>query len=357
MRILMTADAVGGVWTYVLELADALAPYGVEVSLATMGPAPSPSQRAEVERSAVTSLHVSDYALEWMDEPWEDVERAGDWLLELEAELEPDLVHLNGYAHGALPWTAPVLVVGHSCVLSWWEAVKGAPPPARLKPYADAVADGLRGAELLVTPTRALLVELERLYAPACEREVIPNGRRPLTPRPKEPFILAAGRAWDEAKNLAALDRVAPSLAWPVLIAGDAPAGRFRHAQQLGLVPRERLEELMRRAAVFAAPAFYEPFGLGPLEAASAGCALVLGAIPSLQELWEGAAYFVAPGDGDALAAALAALTTHESRRASLAARARERARLFTPRRMGAAYQAAYLRLARGARAVTGVAP
>ena len=35
----------------------------------------------------------------------------------LERRLRPDVVHLNGYTHGALPWRAPVLVVGHSCVL------------------------------------------------------------------------------------------------------------------------------------------------------------------------------------------------------------------------------------------------
>jgi glycogen(starch) synthase len=339
----MTADAVGGVWTYVLELADALEPLGVEVSLATMGPAPSPAQRAELERStAVTALHVSDYALEWMDEPWEDVERAGDWLLELEAELAPDLVHLNGYAHGALPWTAPVVVAGHSCVLSWWEAVHREPPPHRLGRYGDAVARGLRGADLLVAPTHAFLLELERLYEPPCDRRVIPNGRRPVVARTKEPFILAAARAWDEAKNLAALDRVAGGLAWPVVIAGEAPPGSFRHAQPLGLLMRERLDDLMGRAAVFAAPALYEPFGYGPLEAASAGCALVLGAIPSLQEVWDAAGCFVAPGDDEALAAALAKLVSDEPRRTALSELARERAALYTPERMAVGYRRAY---------------
>ena len=37
MKVLMTADTVGGVWTYALELAGALAPHGVTVALATMG--------------------------------------------------------------------------------------------------------------------------------------------------------------------------------------------------------------------------------------------------------------------------------------------------------------------------------
>lgn len=36
-RILMTADTVGGVWTYALELAQALDSRGIQIALATMG--------------------------------------------------------------------------------------------------------------------------------------------------------------------------------------------------------------------------------------------------------------------------------------------------------------------------------
>jgi hypothetical protein len=43
-RILMSADTVGGVWTYALELARGLLPYGVEVALATMGTPLTPEQ-------------------------------------------------------------------------------------------------------------------------------------------------------------------------------------------------------------------------------------------------------------------------------------------------------------------------
>jgi len=106
-RVLMTADTVGGVWTYALELARALAPHGVEIHLATMGREPDEGQRAQAAALPNVRLHASDFRLEWMEEPWEDVARAGDWLLALERVLAPDLVHLNGYAHGAMPWRAP----------------------------------------------------------------------------------------------------------------------------------------------------------------------------------------------------------------------------------------------------------
>src|SRR5215217_9067912 len=165
MKILMTADTVGGVWTYALEVADALAPHDIEVELATMGRPLDHDQRAELARSAVAGLHESAFALEWEDDPWEDVDRAGRWLLELEERVAPDLVHLNGYAHGSLPWTAPAVVVAHSCVLSWWEAVRGEQAPATWERYRSAVEAGLRAASAVVAPTAAMLAALERHYS------------------------------------------------------------------------------------------------------------------------------------------------------------------------------------------------
>src|SRR4051794_26700209 len=102
-RILMTADTVGGVWTYALDLCRALAPGGARVLLATMGARPTAAQRRQAAAVGNVSLAESDCKLEWMSDPWDDVARAGDWLLRLAREFRPDVVQLNGYAHGALP--------------------------------------------------------------------------------------------------------------------------------------------------------------------------------------------------------------------------------------------------------------
>src|SRR5438067_10680275 len=111
----MTADTVGGVFSYAIDLARALAPHGVRVALATMGGPLSVAQRREAEGLTVFE---SAYRQEWMDDPWEDVTRAGDWLLGLEARLCPSIVHVNGLVHPALHFRAPTLAVVHSCVLS-----------------------------------------------------------------------------------------------------------------------------------------------------------------------------------------------------------------------------------------------
>lgn len=73
-----------------------------------------------------------------------------------------------------------------------------------------------------------------------------------------------------------------------------------------------------------------------------AGCALVLGDIPSLRELWEDAACFVPPDDEAALAEALQRVAADGELRRQLAMAARSRSRRFSANTMGAAYWLAY---------------
>lgn len=349
MKLLLTTDTVGGVWTYSLELARALTAGGSQVLLASMGGPASPAQRQEAGAIAGVTLRESDFRLEWMDDPWDEVRRAGDWLLELESAFRPDVVHLSQFAHGSLPFRAPVLVVGHSCVLSWWEAVKGVPAPAGWGRYREAVALGLAGADLVAAPTRAMLRALEQHYGRFAHTKVLPNGRDPelFPPGPKQELILGAGRIWDEAKNLRLLDEVAADLPWRVELAGDCrhPSGGEvcpQYARSLGKLSTPEVAERLAAAAIYCLPARYEPFGLSVLEAAFAGCALVLGDIPSLREIWGEAALWVRPDDPDSLRIALERLIASPAERKSLADRARVRAFEFTPQRMAAAYTAAY---------------
>ena len=210
MKVLMTADAVGGVWTYALELAEGLAEHDVEVVLALLGPPPTAEQRRELARSSVVGWAHRGFALEWMADADADLDRTGWWLLDLCDAARPDLLHLNGFALAAAPTAVPKLVVGHSCVLSWHEAARGRPAGPEWGWYRRAVSRGLARADALVAPTAAMLADLVRLYSPRCPREVISNGIGG-GPRPgrKEELVLGVGRVWDEGKNLQALQRVA----------------------------------------------------------------------------------------------------------------------------------------------------
>src|SRR5438477_1140415 len=209
--ILMTTDTVGGVWTYSIELVRALAAHDVAVTLATMGAPLSEAQSREAAELGNLEIVQSNFKLEWMQEPWEDVRKAGDWLLEIEERVQPDLIHLNGYAHGALSWSGPVIAVGHSCVLSWWKAVKGQEAPEEWSRYRESVTAGLQAADMVVAPSRWMLDRLQQYYGPLGESCVIYNGRELREQFPtKEPMIFAAGRLWDQAKNIRLLADVAP---------------------------------------------------------------------------------------------------------------------------------------------------
>lgn len=345
----MTTDTLGGVWTYAIELSRGLAREDVEVVLATMGAPLTDVQRREVRALTNVIVQESGYQLEWMDHPWSDVSAAGFWLLDLERRFHPDVIHLNQFAHGAQAWKAPCLIVGHSCVISWWKAVRGDEVPACWRRYRQAVGRGLRAADRVVAPSQAMQLELEEHYGPLRQSSVIPNGRALLIPRlPKEPFVLTAGRLWDEAKNVRALAEVARELPWPVYVAGQQrhPGGRMASlpdgVRLLGQLPPEQLAEWYARASIYVLPARYEPFGFTPLEAAAGGCALVLGDIPSLREVWADAALFVRPGDNHSLRVTLTDLMADPIRLQEFSKRAERRQCEYAPARMAMAYLSVY---------------
>ncbi len=201
----------------------------------------------------------------------------------------------------------------------------------------------------MIAPSEAMLARLAAHYGNLPKTRVILNGRdsRDFKPAAKEPIVFSAGRLWDEAKNLEALERVAPNLPWDVFVAGESihPDGgeiRPHHTRLLGHLSQRALSAWLGRASIYCLPARYEPFGLSALEAALSGCALVLGDIPSLREIWRHRAVFVPPNDPEALESALKTLIDNPDRRASLTAGARARALQLTPQKMLDGYLTAY---------------
>ncbi|OGT96943.1 MAG: glycosyl transferase family 1 [Geobacteraceae bacterium GWB2_52_12] len=351
-RVLMTADPIGEVWTYVMELAKGLSRHGIEISLATMGQPLSADQKREVANAHNIVLYESSFKLEWMDNPWEDLRQSGEWLLSLEEEIKPELIHLNGYVHASLPWKAPCLVVAHSCNLSWWEAVRGTEQPPQFQRYKERVTEGLAAADLVVAPSAAMLFTLESLYLPLPDGKVIYNARSrgTFTPGKKSDYIFSVGRLWDEAKNIGTLAKASCCLAWPVYVAGEEthPEGQIAHldnVHRLGLLPPYKLAHWFSMASIYAHPARYEPFGFTVLEAAMSGCALVLGDIPSLREIWQDAAVFVPPDDIWTLTRTLRILCNDRAYRDEMAERALMRSHSFTVEAMATGYLAAYASL------------
>ena len=349
-RILLTADTAGGVWSFALELAGGLIGLGLDVCLVSFGPHVSDSQKRTAGNIRDLEWFHHNSKLEWMQDPWDDIARAGCCVMDVAQRYKPYVVHLNTLCHGGLPWTAPVVSTVHSCVDAWWLAVKRAELPSEWNRYRHEVKFSVASSALVTAPSHAALADVERLYGlDASAGQVIYNGRdsKEFRSVPKEPFTLSAGRLWDEAKNLRLLAGEASALQWPIFLAGDtrSPNGEtstFAGCHLLGELSTNELSTWYARASIYVMPARYEPFGLSALEAALSGCALVLGDIPSLREIWQDSASFVSPDDPTRLAAILQELINDPEHREGMSARAFNRAAQFTPSRMVSGYVSAY---------------
>jgi glycogen synthase len=344
----MTADTIGGVWTYCMELCRALPQ--VQFHLVTSGVRMQEWQKQEVGFLPNVAVYETDYLLEWMSNPWKDIEAAGEWLLRLEKELQPDVVHVNSYAFGALPFRAPKIVVAHSDVFSWWLAVKGDMPPAQWDEYYRQVQSGLQGADLVITPSLAKRNSLRELYGVTSNCRTVYNGRSNelFYKEDKQPTVFSMGRIWDEAKNIRLLVNAAPYTSCQIRIAGDQ---QFENNSlrvetgntcYLGKLDTSRIAAELAAASVYVLPAKYEPFGLSALEAAYSGCALVLGDIPSLREIWQDAAVYIDTNDATALAATLNGLLSNKEKWEFYSRKAEARAQIFSSHTMAAAYLDVY---------------
>jgi glycogen synthase len=351
IKILMTADTVGGVWTYCTDLCNGLLQYDAEVHLVTMGAKMSEWQRKEVEALPNVSVYESEYRLEWMHDPWNDINECGKWLLELEGLISPDIVHLNCFAYGSLPFQSPCIVVAHSDVYSWFMSVKQEPPPTEWNPYFNCVKEGLAGANMVIAPSQWMADTVEEVYG-ADNCRVVYNGRNAslFYRKRKQRFVFSMGRMWDEAKNLKLLVDAAPNIGACVEIAGDQTFHQNSFGDSCGVefpgkLSTGQIAEALSTAAVYALPARYEPFGLSALEAALSGCALVLGDIPSLREIWQDAALYVDTNDTEALADAVNELLADKELLNVYASKASIRAKLFSSEAMCREYLHLYHQL------------
>lgn len=180
LHVLMTTDAVGGVWVHAVTLARGLCQHGDHVTLVIMGPRPRVDQLAELRKVPGLDIEITDLTLEWMDLEGADRARTAEMLAAIERRVRPDVVHLNSYREAAGEWCAPVLVGAHSCVASWWRACRpGVPLAPQWLPYVEQVQEGLAAADAWAAPTAAFRDELQHLYAPPSRGLAIWNGLVP----------------------------------------------------------------------------------------------------------------------------------------------------------------------------------
>lgn len=350
MRIVITTDPIGGVWTYARELSLGLLENGCSVALVSFGRIPNPAQLEWVAAQGSRwgsrfRFAGSDAPLEWMRENGEAMSEAEPLLLRTAREFGADLLLSSQYCFGALKGNLPRVVVAHSDVLSRAKDCGREPlaESAWLGRYRSLVAQGLRQADAVIAPTQWMLSVLAANFQIPSQSRVIAHGRT----IPAEAGYcgrklqaVTAGRLWDEGKNLKLLAEIDSPV--PLLVAGETeqegsqPAQACGKAVLVGALEEPELLALFRQSSIYVCTSQYEPFGLAPLEAALCGCAVLANDIPSLREVWGDAALFFR--DAESLCTLLKMLAGDRRLLDRARARARHRAQQLTARRMTARY-------------------
>lgn len=352
--VLLTTDALGGVWNFVLTLSQSLALNGIRVIIAGLGPFPARPKVLEALTNESIILRWKSYPLEWMNDGLQYTRRSAEWLLSLAEEYAVSIVHLNQLALARRLWEVPCLITAHSCVRTWHRSVRGKEAGPEWDDYSFEVSESLRSAQSVTAPTEAMLQALRNEYGNFPSAGSVPNGvTLKLTSEPKQEYILTVGRLWDEAKNIEMLEAISPSIPWPIVAIGSSkhPDGyelAFSKLLVLGELAIPATQEWMAHASIFVAPVRYEPFGLAILEAAMHGCALVLGDIPTLRELWKGCAIFVDPNSPKELIQTLRELIEDPKRREQLGRQAQQHSTRYSVQRKTTRYLQIYGDLIRG---------
>jgi glycosyltransferase involved in cell wall biosynthesis len=350
LRVLSTADASGGLWQYHVDLAAGLAGIGIQTVLAVTGPALPEEQRAAA--LAVPGLELVDTGLsiDGLTDSASALRAAGSEISDLAAARGADIVQLNSPALAAeTRFRVPVVAVHHVCLAAWWEAVHGCALPAEFAWRTELVRAGLQAADTIVVPSAAFGAAVARACRLASPPRTVHYGRAPVALPPYAPhdFVFTAGRLWDEGKNLDLLDEAAGRIPVPVRAAGpiEGPNGAAVVFDNIDCVGNLRAEELagwLLARPVFVSAALHEPFGLSVLEAAAAGCPLILSDIPVFRELWEDIAIFVPARDGEAFTRAIGRLVADDFERAVMSRASSERAKLYSRDAMAAQMAAIY---------------
>ncbi|HEX2986788.1 MAG TPA: glycosyltransferase family 4 protein [Chloroflexota bacterium] len=365
MRVLMTTDAVGGVWTYTTHLVGALVNRDVQVTMVSLGALPNKNQLRDLESLPGVELIPTPFKLEWMKDSEADVDASKRFIMDVAEQVKPDIFHTNQFCFATLRLDVPKILVAHSDMLSWWSwrFHKGASDFAMepfLVDYRQKVQRALLSADTVVCPSAFMAENLSRFYDPGLQRlcviyNGIPTGDTSRDLRKKRRIAVSVGRLWDEGKNAECVIQAArslPDLEFLMIGPTKGPDGNKlkstppANVKLLGQLPPKTVWKLLGSAGIYIGPSLYEPFGLAPLEAAVSNCALVLSDIPSFKEIWEDAALYFPPDAPDVLAERLRFMIDKPDVVCRHATMARFRAfRFYTTEKMAEQYHGLYVAL------------
>jgi hypothetical protein len=174
----------------------------VSVTLVVFGPSPLPIQWDQAADIAGLRVVDTGLPLDWLVDDPARLDAAAEAFADFATRSGADLVHLNTPA--LLSGPIPIATVGgcHSCVATWWDAVRGGALPAGFSAASLRLQRGYRACDALIAPSHAFAEATRRRHGVA--PRVVANGRRTFERRPasRRTTALCSGRLWDQGKNL-----------------------------------------------------------------------------------------------------------------------------------------------------------
>lgn len=313
-HVLFALDPADPAWESCVTLAQGLVGHGVRATFAALG-TESP-RHEEIGLPGIECLAVDNE--------------------EIVSGLGADAVVVTQAEHASLPWQIPSLLDYRGCSAVRWRALRGdeSADTGQAERFASE-ARGLRRADMVVAQSEAALRQAEAFAGPLQAMRVLPLAAEStgLDLYGKRDIAVTLGSSDDEASGLELLDAACEGGSWPVYVGDTAgKRGQWRNLSALGRLCSNARGAWLGRASMYIHPALHDPSGHDVLEAAAAGCALVLADDPCLKERWNEAASFFPRGDVKALREALRSLARDPERRNYLAVAARERAASITQR-------------------------
>ena len=349
-KLLLTTDPYGGVATFVT----ALLPHLVkeyQVKIVAVGRCNIPLTLVQVAADHDVELIPVREALEWMPGEEESVAEAEDIVEGLAYKYQPDVVHINSYGFAKVAEQYPTVLTLHSDLYTWFDNVEGSLPKGHQQAYKSLVEDSIYYSSAVVAPTQRYLAEASQFYKNLDKAVVVYNGidTSDANLAEKEDMVLAAGRLGDASKGLKYLIEAAEAGCFSLWLVGSLPTDIHlpEKVKACGQVTAERLYMLMSRAAVYALPALYEPFGYSYLEAASRGCALVGFSLSTLQEIWGDSMKYTQQRDARVLAHDITQLLEDKAALLGMQKLAKERSMLYPAHAMASSYMKIYNNISR----------
>ena len=369
MRVLMTSSAERDIWQFTSLLVGQLAEHhAASVLVVVLGRLPAESNIAFLCHRAHPDATVE---VQNLDGPLDNEEHAAadqlavtrSALRDLARQWGAQVIHANHFSAVAAGFESiPVLLTAHGDQCSKHSLVDGESPPQVEPGYVEMIRRSLMTASCVVAPSGFVADCLSRWFGYRGVVRVIPYAATPF-PEAMEAErkidVVTSGDLWAPSTNFVcfqAAAALAPDLAFaaigPLVPYGIQRTRPIAHSILFtGDASKAELNQMLANSKVYVSASTYDPTGVGSIQAALAGCRLLLSDSAFYRAIWgDRAAYFDAR-DVDSLLAGIRSLLVGmdmdmETWYTGDGPARRQAIQLHSAQHVAAAYLATYQRLA-----------